>query len=122
MRVPIIVVHIRHAATMVQMSRMAGADVRVLLDQLEAEARTATEKVLGDSRLRWSVEVREGMPADELIAAVRAHDARAIAIGGPEHNAVLSMLLGSVSSAPVHRAPQSVLVIRPSLKDPSTDA
>ena len=121
MKVPVIVVHVRHPSTLMLMSALAAAETPAVLDDLERDARQKTEEVLADAQVSWSFEVREGAPADELIAAARAHDARAIVVGSQGHNAVASTLLGSVSSALVHRAPQSVLVVRPAL-EASSDA
>ena len=121
MKVPVIVVHVRHTSALIQMSSAGAAEAPRMLDELERDARQTTEEVLADARVSWSFEVREGEPADALIAAANEHDARAIIVGSRGHNAVASALLGSVSSALVHRAPQSVLVVRPALED-SSDA
>jgi nucleotide-binding universal stress UspA family protein len=118
-KVPVIVVHVRHPSALVEMSAAGVAQTPEMLDELERDALRKTEGVLADARVSWSFEVREGEPADELIAAARDHDARAIIVGSRGHNAVASALLGSVSSALVHRAPQSVLVVRPALEDSS---
>jgi nucleotide-binding universal stress UspA family protein len=114
--VPVVVVHVRHPSTLMEMSPAGAAEAPRMLDELERDARRTTEKVLADAQVSWSFEVREGMPAEELIAAARDHHARAIVVGSRGHNAVASVLLGSVSSALVHRAPQSVLVVRPELE------
>ena len=121
LNVPLIVVHVRHPSTLIEMSSAGAAEVPTLLDELERDARQKTEDVLEGARVSWTFEVRDGSPADELIAAARDHDAKAIIIGSQGHNAVASAVLGSVSSALVHRAPQSVLVVRPALKA-SSDA
>lgn len=121
LKVPVFVVHVRHPSTLMLMSAAAAAETPEVLDELEHEARQKTEEVLADAKVSWSFEVRAGPPADELIAAARDHDARAIVVGSRGHNAVASTLLGSVSGALVHRAPQSVLVVRPALED-SSDA
>jgi nucleotide-binding universal stress UspA family protein len=115
-KVPLIVVHVRHPSTLMEMSSAGAAEAPRLLDELERDARQKTEQVLADAQVSWSFEVHEGAPAEELIAAARAHDAGAIVVGTRGHNAVASALLGSVSSALVHRAPQSVLVVRPALE------
>jgi nucleotide-binding universal stress UspA family protein len=117
MKIPLIVVHVRHPSTLVEMSSAGVAETPGMLDELERDARQKTEKLLADRQLSWSFEVREGAPAHELIAAAREHDAGAIIVGSRGHNAVASAVLGSVSSALVHRAPQSVVVVRPALQD-----
>ncbi len=119
MKVPLIVVHVRHPSTLIEMSTAGMAEAPAMLDELERDARQKAEEVLADAQVSWSFEVREGAPADALIGAARDNDARAIIVGSRGHNAVASALLGSVSSALVHRAPQSVLVVRPALEDPS---
>jgi nucleotide-binding universal stress UspA family protein len=118
-KVPVIVVHVRHPSTLMEMSAAGMSEAPRMLDALERDARQKTEEVLADAQVSWSFEVREGAPADALIAAANEHDARAIIVGSRGHNAVASALLGSVSSALVHRAPQSVLVVRPALAESS---
>jgi nucleotide-binding universal stress UspA family protein len=117
MKVPLLVVHVRHPPTLMELSAAGVAETPGMLDELERGALQKTEEVLADTHVSWNFEVRAGPPADELIAAARDHDARAIVVGSKGHNAVASALLGSVSSALVHRAPQSVLVVRPALED-----
>jgi nucleotide-binding universal stress UspA family protein len=117
MDVPMVVVHVRHVPRGMEMSSMTAAAVPQAIDDLEQLARTTTEEMLNNSRLSWRFEVRTGAPAHELIAAATEHDARGIIVGSRGHNTVASALLGSVSSALVHNAPQSVVVVRPPLSE-----
>jgi nucleotide-binding universal stress UspA family protein len=119
MKIPLIVVHVRHPSTLMEMSSAGVVETPRILDDLERDARQKTEEVLADAQVSWRFEVRDGMPAHELIAAARDHDAGAIIVGSRGHNAVASAVLGSVSSALVHRAPQSVIVVRPALEESS---
>jgi nucleotide-binding universal stress UspA family protein len=119
LKIPLMVVHVRHPSSLMEMSSLGAAEAPRVMDELERDAREKTEQVLADTQVSWSFEVREGAPADELIAAARDHHSNAIVVGSRGHNAVASALLGSVSSALVHRAPQSVLVVRPALADSS---
>jgi nucleotide-binding universal stress UspA family protein len=57
-------------------------------------------------------EARTGNPAEELLAVSDEIGAVAIAVGARGHRPLSRCLLGSVSTALLHRAGVSVLVVR----------
>jgi len=59
------------------------------------------------------VEVRQGDPADEILAAESAHDPTTILIGSRGHSRLRRLLLGSVSEDLVARATGNVLLVPP---------
>jgi nucleotide-binding universal stress UspA family protein len=82
----------------------------------EAAAKKAIEEVLaeiGDLALRTETLVRNGSPADEIIAAAEEIGATLIVLGSRGMGSVRSVLLGSVSERVLHNAYCPVLVVRP---------
>jgi nucleotide-binding universal stress UspA family protein len=57
--------------------------------------------------------LREGKPADEILAAAREWEADAIVIGTHGRSGVSRLVLGSTADSVVRRAPCPVLVIKP---------
>jgi nucleotide-binding universal stress UspA family protein len=56
--------------------------------------------------------VREGDPADEILEAARAIDARMIALGTHGRRGLAHILLGSVAEQVMRRSPVPVLTVR----------
>jgi nucleotide-binding universal stress UspA family protein len=56
-------------------------------------------------------EILEGQPADEIVGLARARDALLIVVGSRGLGAVAGALIGSVSSAVLHRADRPVVVV-----------
>jgi nucleotide-binding universal stress UspA family protein len=56
-------------------------------------------------------EIREGNPPDQVVDLARARNAPLIVVGSRGLGAVAGALLGSVSSAIIHRADRPVLVV-----------
>lgn len=56
-------------------------------------------------------EILEGEPAEAIVELAKARDAAAIVVGSRGLGAVAGALLGSVSSAVIHRADRPVLVV-----------
>lgn len=79
--------------------------------ELEADAARATEQ-LARAGMAAAFELREGDPADQLIAAAAALGADLIVVGTRGLSAIPRLLLGSVARKVLLHAPQSVLVVR----------
>lgn len=73
-----------------------------------AEAKAETER----AGLAVETVLRSGDPAGEICAVAESERARLVVIGSHGYGAVLSVLLGSVSSAVLHRAGCPVVVVR----------
>jgi nucleotide-binding universal stress UspA family protein len=56
-------------------------------------------------------EILEGQPAEAIVELAKARDAAVIVVGSRGLGAVAGALLGSVSSAVIHRADRPVLVV-----------
>jgi nucleotide-binding universal stress UspA family protein len=123
------VVHVRHAPYWWSLgttaSAYAGAQFRQALDDIAAEVEAAVKKELSTYEGRWFYQVREGNPADELLAVSDEVGAIVIIVGARGHRPVSPYLLGSVSTGLLHRAPVSVLVVRgpnPAAPRPAADS
>jgi nucleotide-binding universal stress UspA family protein len=82
-----------------------------LTEQME-HARSALERaggLLGD--VEADEEILEGDAAEQIVELARARDATMIVVGSRGHGAVAGALLGSVSSAVIHRSDRPVLVV-----------
>jgi nucleotide-binding universal stress UspA family protein len=110
------VVHVRHEPYWWSFAEMApvGAEAqfRQILDGIAAQVETAVKAEMSSYPERWSFQVRTGNPAEELLAVSDEIGAVAIAVGARGHRPLSPYLLGSVSTALLHRAGVSVLVVR----------
>jgi nucleotide-binding universal stress UspA family protein len=110
------VVHVRHEPYWWSFAEMApvGAEAqfREILDGIAAQVETAVKAELSSYPERWTFQVRSGNPAEELLAVSDEIGAVAIAVGARGHRPLSPYLLGSVSTALLHRAGVSVLVVR----------
>jgi nucleotide-binding universal stress UspA family protein len=84
------------------------------LNEQLAYARAALERAQALARQEGceaDEEIFEGTPAEQIVELARARDAPLIVVGSRGHGAVAGALLGSVSSAIIHRADRPVLVV-----------
>ena len=78
-----------------------------------SHARAALDRAraLSGDQVDADEEILEGDAAEHIVELARARDAALIVIGSRGHGAVTGALLGSVSSAVLHRADRPVLVV-----------
>jgi nucleotide-binding universal stress UspA family protein len=84
------------------------------LTEQMAYARAALDRartLVSEQGCEADAEILEGNPADQLVELARARDAHLIVVGSRGLGAVAGALLGSVSSAIIHRADRPVLVV-----------
>jgi nucleotide-binding universal stress UspA family protein len=107
---PMSAVHIQFAPTAIHAARHALED----LEELDQAARQALERARTEVRNASAVTTFEGggPPADCLIDAAASGDATLVVVGSHGLGRVSGVLLGSVATRVVHRAPCSVLVAR----------
>jgi nucleotide-binding universal stress UspA family protein len=84
-----------------------------------AKARTAiADAILAaqERRVPYETEILEGSPAEKILEVAETHGADLIVIGSRGRGAITGTILGSVSSAVVHRSDRPVLVARPNAR------
>jgi nucleotide-binding universal stress UspA family protein len=109
------VVYVAHLPSIDALSPDAVAEVRADFDEVAAELRTAASKQLRDREERWRFEWREGLIADELIAAAvhiqedHPGDTVVIAAGSSSH--AMHRVVGSVAVSVARRSPVPVVIV-----------
>ena len=84
------------------------------LSEQMAHARAALDRaaaLVGQEGIEAEEEILEGSAADRVVELARARNAHLIVVGSRGLGAVAGALLGSVSSAIIHRADRPVLVV-----------
>ena len=90
------------------------------LSEQMAYARSAVdraERLLGEEHCEGSAEILEGNAAEEIVELARARSAPLIVVGSRGLGAVAGAVIGSVSSAIIHRADRPVLVVPSAARD-----
>jgi nucleotide-binding universal stress UspA family protein len=95
-------VYVAHLPSMAALSPGAVAELERDFDDVERELRTKAAEELGSSERSWGFERRQGLIAEELIAAARD-------IGVADPKATVVIVVGS-SSLVAHRVVGSVAV------------
>jgi nucleotide-binding universal stress UspA family protein len=109
------VVYVAHLPSIDALSPDAVAEVRADFDEVAAELRTAASEQLRDREERWRFQWREGLIADELIAAAvhvqedHPGDTVVIAAGSSSH--AMHRVVGSVAVSLARRSPVPVVIV-----------
>jgi nucleotide-binding universal stress UspA family protein len=110
------VVHVRHEPYWWSVAGVpplgSDAEFRRVLESTATQVETAVKAEMSGYPERWSFQVRDGNPAEQLLAVSDEVGAVVIAVGARGHRPLSPYLLGSVSVALLHRAPVSVLIVR----------
>ncbi len=101
------------------METMAGVDMEAIDRAIEAETQDARQYMerqaqrlrLEGLKVEW--EVRQGLPADEIKEACKAHNVDCIVITTHGRSGIGRVVFGSVSDRVIREAGVPVLVIRP---------
>ncbi len=96
------VVYVAHLPSMAALSPGAVSELETTFDDVEQELRTMAAAQLGDREQSWGFERRQGLIAEELIAAARD-------LGAANPGATVVIVVGS-SSLVTHRVVGSVAV------------
>ena len=109
------VVYVAHLPSIDMLSPGAVAEMEAAFDEIAQELRTAAGEQLRGREERWEFERRQGLIADELIAAAAgisdAHpgDAVAIVVGSSSH--AMHRVVGSAAVSLARRSPVPVVVV-----------
>jgi len=88
------------------------ADMITSAQQVHEELAASTTARLRAAGLRVEMQLREGDPAGELVAAAREDDAALVIVGSRGHTGLTRAVLGGVAHSVLTHAPCSVLVVR----------
>jgi nucleotide-binding universal stress UspA family protein len=109
------VVYVAHLSSMVMLSADAIAEVETDFDQIEQELRAQAAEELKGSSTAWVFHRRQGMIAEELIAAasslVEAHpgDVVVIVVGSSSHAS--HRVIGSVAVSLARHSPVPLVIV-----------
>jgi nucleotide-binding universal stress UspA family protein len=108
------VVYVAHLPSIDMVSPGAVAEMEANFDDIAAELRTAASEQLRGRDERWRFERRQGLIADELIAAAGIRDPDpgdtvVIVVGSSSH--AVHRVVGSVAVSLVRRSPVPLVVV-----------
>jgi nucleotide-binding universal stress UspA family protein len=109
------VVYVAHMPSMAALSAAAVSELEIDFDDVEQELRTMAGEQLRDREERWGFERRQGLIAEELLAAARdtgtAHpDATVVVVVGSSSQ-VTHRVLGSVAVSLARHSPVPIVVV-----------
>lgn len=102
--------------------RLTGVGSHERVDQARTERETRLVKVVRDARAVGATAeflVWDGDPGSSIVSAAEAENADLVVVGTRGRSGPERMLLGSVSDHVVRNADRPVLVVRPSVRQPS---
>ena len=102
-----------HRETLLKAKEMLASDAEKLLEEEGAR--------FTDPDLRWSAQVRYGLPAEEIVRTAGELDVDLIVMGNHGHGSVKRFLLGSTSDRVMQYASCPVLIVRPDLTGDTDD-
>jgi nucleotide-binding universal stress UspA family protein len=109
------VVYVAHMPAIDMMSPGAVAEMEVDFDEIARDLRTAAGEQLRGREDRWRFERRQGLIADELLAAAAAirdaHPGDTVAIVVGSSSQALHRVLGSAAVSLVRRSQMPVVVV-----------
>jgi universal stress protein A len=97
-----------------------GPEVAIPFDKLEGRARTKLERFINQRispNVRYTVHIRTGDPASEVICMARDSRADLIVMATHGRKGLRRFVLGSVAERVVREAPCAVLTVRPDLRN-----
>ena len=109
------VVYVAHLSSLVMMSPGAIAEMESDFDEIEQELRAAAAERLRPSGAAWEFERRQGIVADELIAAstgiqaAHANQTVVIVVGSSSH--VGHRMVGSVAVSLARHSPVPLVIV-----------
>ncbi len=114
MHLPIVAVHVEHMSATVATATLTGpgsGEAFAAEADFTEHCRVLCTEALEPTDLRWTFEIRDGNPADELLKAAEDHNAAFIVVGRQGHHTLGGLLASSVSQRLLHHARRRLLVI-----------
>jgi nucleotide-binding universal stress UspA family protein len=109
------VVYVGHIPGVDMMSADAIVEERVTLDDIERDLRAAAAEQLRDRDDRWQFERREGLIADQLLAAAKAihesHPDDVVSVVVGSSSQALHRMLGSAAVSLARHSPVPVVIV-----------
>jgi nucleotide-binding universal stress UspA family protein len=109
------VVYVAHVPSMAALSADAVAELETGFDDIERELRTMVGEQLRGQDERWSFERRQGLIAEELLAAARdvgaAHPDATVVIVVGSSSLVTHRVVGSAAVALARHSPVPLIVV-----------
>jgi len=87
-------------------------DVHEEVERRRLAIETRVRQLTGRSRETFPCFVEYGVPVDEIVARTETYSADVLVVGGRKHSRLERMLLGSVATSLLRKAPCAVLVAR----------
>jgi nucleotide-binding universal stress UspA family protein len=109
------VVYVAHIPGIDMMSADAVAEERVIFDDIERDLRASAGEQLRDREDRWQFERREGLIADQLLAAAKAiresHPGDTVSVVVGSSSQALHRVLGSAAVSLARHSPVPVVIV-----------
>jgi nucleotide-binding universal stress UspA family protein len=109
------VVYVAHVPSVDMLSPGAVAEMEADFDDIAQELRTAAGEQLSGREDRWEFEQRQGLIADELIAAAAgirdAHPGDTVVIVAGSSSHAMHRVVGSVAVSLARRSPVPIVVV-----------
>jgi nucleotide-binding universal stress UspA family protein len=109
------VLYVAHMPSMASLSAAAVAEMETDFDDVERELRTMADERLRGREERWDFERRQGLIADELVAAAKdtaaANPDATVAIVVGSSSQVAHRVIGSVAVGLARHAPVPLVVV-----------
>jgi nucleotide-binding universal stress UspA family protein len=109
------VVYVAHMPGMASLSATAIAELRNSFDDIEQELRTMAGEQLHGREERWGFERREGLIAEELLAAAKdvsaAHPDATVVIVVGSSSQITHRVLGSVAVSLARHSPVPIVIV-----------
>ena len=109
------VVYVAHMPGIDMMSADAVAEEQVTFDDIERDLRVAAAEQLRDREERWQFERRQGLIADQLLAAAKAiheaHPGDTVSVVVGSSSQALHRVLGSAAVSLARHSPVPVVIV-----------
>jgi nucleotide-binding universal stress UspA family protein len=109
------VVYVAHMPSMAALSSSAVAELETSFDDIEQELRTMAGEQLKGRDERWGFERRQGMIAEELLAAAKdigaAHPGATVVVVVGSSSLVAHRVVGSVTVSLARHSPVPLVVV-----------